>query len=481
MRAYFQKHFCLTQDQVNLVDGALDGLSQHSYWFFYHLLKSTLHQVRQHRGWIPISSTLIKTQLPEANIRQLEELGLIEIKNHDRYLKKMREYRISLDFLTAYINASPLISLTQNSVEEYLATRKINAFSKKTFSPFMKSQLYDTQRHPEPNLIIEAINSIDYSLYNQYNTLKHLTTLRNSYLKLKKEESPLFEHQFYDFLLDFQCFESILNQKPMPTTNEKLYSFKPAYKVQSTGRIEAIGGGLQNCSKKMKLAAFDGIDDLEIIDLSASHANILLNQMQMANIACSWLEDYLASPQSKYAYASSIGIRYSTWKRCFYAFLMGARLNPSMYSPANPLRGYLALDIQSKHIDEAYKHFIHIIQPLREPLNEWYKYLLDDYVPRYSTQVLGKTYIKNPAGKVKLLTTTTSKAQIAAFIIQGYETAFIHQLTILSKKYNYIPINNEHDGLYVLGHVSQQAIVEARAKTGLRFLQVNQKTLNSSA
>lgn len=473
-RAYIEKLFIVSKSQYDLVKSHAVGWDEHTYHFFCHLIKSTFSQVRQYRVWIPISSTLIKNHLWKADINAIKQQGLIQVKRYDRKRSLAKEYRLSQSFLLEYLAASPLQGLDEYSVKAYQGERKVNLFTGKITDAFQKSIFYDKSRHPEPKLIVNAIKAIKYSLYNQSAVLRHLQELQFEYKQLENIDEAMFEHKLFDFVLDLNCFESILNQGPVQSESPYLYSFVPAYKVQSTGRIQAIGGGLQSCSKRMKLAAYSGIEDLKIFDIAASHANIILSQMENANIKCKWLENYLSSSEEKYEYSKQIGIKYSTWKRCLYALLMGAPLSDN---PVSSIRDYLAMDVAYDEIEEAFQKFSAIVAPLREPVNEWYKYLLEDYVPRHIRHVVGKAYIRNPAGKVKEIKDTLNKGQIAAFLIQGYETAFIHYLTILSQDYHYMPINNEHDALYVIGHISQQAIAEAKAITGLRHLQVSEKVI----
>lgn len=476
-KAYIEKSFVVPKSQYDFVQQHTNGLAAHDYHFFCHLLKSTIIQVREHRGWVPISSVFIKHYLWNAKPAHLQKQGLILIKRHDQKRNIATKYKISPDFLQAYIESGPLGELSVEGIALYREAPKVNLFDGTKVNPFQKSILYDENRHSEPELIVNSIKAIKYSLYNQSSVLKHLNELETEYKWFKTINDHMYEHKMLDFILDLHCFESLLNQNPYPTTNRNIYSYLPAYRVQSTGRIQAIGGGLQSCSKRMKIAAYNEIPNLKIFDIAASHANIILSQMESAAIKCKWLQAYLSSPTKKYEYAEQIGINYSTWKRCLYALLMGAPVRENSENPISSIRAYIATDVASDKIEDTYQRFLTIIEPLRGPVNEWYQYLVEDYIPRNIKKVVGKCYLKNSAGKVKQLKGTWTKGQIAAFLIQGYETAFIHHLTILSHKYRYKPINNEHDALYVIGHISQQAITEAKNATGLKYLQVSEKAI----
>jgi hypothetical protein len=51
------------------------------------------------------------------------------------------------------------------------------------------------------------------------------------------------------------------------------------------------------------------------------------------------------------------------------------------------------------------------------------------------------------------------KRQLAAFVLQGREAAFILRLTALGPKYGFTPMGNEHDGLIVLGTIPLKAVM----------------------
>ncbi len=477
-KAYIQKEFFVSESQWHFFNAHTSSLNIHTRRFLCHLLKSTITQIRQYRIWIPISATLIKNHLWDADLKLLQERGFIEFKQHNRQFNRSREYRINKNFLCNYIKQNSLNRLNYKAIEVYQKEKKINLFDGSCRQASLKSILYDKSRHTEPKAIIESVRSIRYCLFNREAILNHLKELQGGYQNSEGIDGVNKEHHLFNYILDLYCFESILNQKPKQTIDKHIYKYVPAYKVQSTGRIQERGGGLQNCSKKMKIAAFNGIKNLEMFDITASHANIILSLMEDAGIRCLWLEDYLNLPDKKYEYAEKIGIRYSTWKRCLYALLMGASIREHAHNPENTMGKYLSLDINDpKLLESAYQSFLSLTNSLRLPLAKWYEYLMMEFVPTKTKKVGKKSYLKNAVGKTKLITNSTNKRQVAAFLIQGYETAFIHKLTTLSNKYLFDVISNEHDALYVIGHISQQAIKEAKAFTKLKYLKITRKTI----
>ena len=63
----------------------------------------------------------------------------------------------------------------------------------------------------------------------------------------------------------------------------------------------------------------------------------------------------------------------------------------------------------------------------------------------------------------------------AAFILQGQEAAFIHRLTVLGKDNGFVPVNNQHDGIVVIGEIPQSAIDQAASASKLRYATMDKK------
>ncbi|WP_427162627.1 hypothetical protein ACQFX9_14390 [Aliinostoc sp. HNIBRCY26] len=95
----------------------------------------------------------------------------------------------------------------------------------------------------------------------------------------------------------------------------------------------------------------------------------------------------------------------------------------------------------------------------------------------------GKRYVKNPTGKTLCITDLQKesewklKSTLAAFVLQGQEAAFIHELTLLSLQYDYQVISNEHDGLVTVGDIPDEAVQKAAEKSGLKYAKLDEKPL----
>ncbi len=76
--------------------------------------------------------------------------------------------------------------------------------------------------------------------------------------------------------------------------------------------------------------------------------------------------------------------------------------------------------------------------------------------------ILGDGSIKTLANRSQL------KRELAAFVLQGQEAAFIHHLTILSVEFDFVVVANEHDGLITIGDIPVAAMEKAGELSGLK-------------
>lgn len=68
-----------------------------------------------------------------------------------------------------------------------------------------------------------------------------------------------------------------------------------------------------------------------------------------------------------------------------------------------------------------------------------------------------------------------ARSKAMAWYLQGLEAAYVHALTILSEKYNYRVMANEHDGLITIGSIPEEAWKEARELSGARRAELTDK------
>src|SRR5690606_16862104 len=139
-------------------------------------------------------------------------------------------------------------------------------------------------------------------------------------------------------LNDHACFDAVLRQLPEGTGVEGVKRYRLAYGHQTSGRMSAIGGMLQSCTREMKDAAYGPIRDVIGIhnyDLKGAQPNLLIELFEEANahpkapeppLDASWMRRYVADPEAKASYAARVGVSIDTWKAGLCAVMMGGWL-----------------------------------------------------------------------------------------------------------------------------------------------------------
>lgn len=256
-------------------------------------------------------------------------------------------------------------------------------------------------------------------------------------------------------------------------TSGRVSYYTPSYGPQDTGRIGENGGGLQSCTKRMKAAAFDGIPNIYNYDLRSSHAYVLLQELKLAGIDGSWVEEHVG-PGVFEERAAHLGLSKGTYKKCFFSTLNGAsHVWKTGKEPPGAIQEVLLKEFEGEEAKAKFGVVVAELKPLKAIVDKWRKWLLSPKCPhRRTTQ--REDYILNAAGQWLHISDEELERKVNAHILQGQEAAYIHHLTILSKKYNFIPISNQHDGLITLGEVPEEAKQEAGRLSGFEqpFLEI---------
>jgi len=364
---------------------------------------------------------------------------------------------------------------------------------------------YDNNR---PKLIKQAIDSFQpcpfnpakiYILVNAMRkkfrrTVKYLKAIEKQHgnestayetaIKLKRKAQGIF-------LNDFRALKTILLQQPtLHPRYENVFEYQTSYSVQSSGRLTERNGGFQGASqwfKELFIAVSSKHLTLFNYDLKASQANILLNELKYCKLKSKWLADYLNGKKPKSYYPDKIGIDVATWKDCFYALIMGAEAENKGGDIYESIEAYSNYD--NKKTKERWQKFLDIMSELSDVVSKWRDYIYESNDRRYTYKHNGIKYWKNACGMrhkkygiiqkgnesalilssdiTKPITNKKTikkiKRSLAAFILQGQESCFIHNLTILCSK-NGIPVyKNEHDGL-ITGKKIPDSLIEKAAK-----------------
>lgn len=478
---YIQHHYKVLEDQYKYTLRYTDGFNDHTRRFVNHVVVSYIYRLNRRADTLltPISSELIRKVL--RNTCLADAVKLLTVKPHSYFGGRCKEYAPQDWYFEGFANIGADLS-----GREYLQAEKVNYFTGKRAKAAVKSLLYDGQRNERPVQIVQAIKAIANNgcPFNMGEIEQHLGVLkeaRDSSLKDHGRSSRQYEKENGRYINDLYCFRAVLDQNPVQTSVPGVYTYRPAYFVADTGRIQQVRGGLQSCSRRMKHAAYSGIEDLRNYDLKGSHLSSLILEFSDACIDQDWLTVYLNTKDAKHIYAERAGVSVGCWKQCVLALVMGARLPKSTSNREIKYSSIMKelLDEAENDLDKAdglRVRLSDVVAPFIKQLDKWHIHLLTEYINQSQESSRKGAYITNRTGMKLDLRNLILKgsgkhkavSKISAFLLQGWEAAFIHALTVLDAKYGYVAVANEHDGLVVIGDIPERAIREASMVSGFR-------------
>jgi hypothetical protein len=471
------KPYPVTRLQYDYIEELLGARSTKEKEFIKYVLVSSIQQMAEYQGTIPIyfKSIEAKWGSMKRHYPRLREAGLLEYREHQFTEHRSREYQIPFEILERFQDLA-------GSIEAYQNAELVNLYTGRAHRLPSRSQ-FSQNGHAEPTLVKNAMAAFRIGYLNVRAIESHLSRLQADYHCPSLTDIE-YQKRRLRYLNDKICFRAIWSQQIRYTYGESIAEYVPSYRGQKTGRIGAIGGGLQSCSRAMKKAAYSGIEGVRNYDLVAAQANILLEQLQTANIPCPWLEEYLANPQAKQAYAARVGIPVEVWKKCFYAIAMGGTL-PTTYerflSSHGSIREHLKETLaMSDDPEDLFQRFRQEVLLLASVIQKWSRYLQDVWAREHGRYSGSGLYIRNAVGKsydlnADGLNRHEQTTKLVAHILQGAEAAFIHNLTILGSQFGYTPIANEHDGLVVIGEIPQDAVDMAKRLSGISRCIIQEK------
>jgi len=485
--AYIQHHYKVVPEVYRYMLDHTEGMNADTRNFINHVTVSTIQRLNKRNSSlsIPVSSTLLKRELRRARIFDAEKL--LTIRPYSYHDGLCREFEVQSWYLDGFIATSARLMAL-----EYLQVEKVNLFSGKRARAVAKSVFYDDNRHAEAATIINAIKTIErnrcrFNLPAIEEHLSGMAEVREKALRDFGEDSQKYQSENGRYINDYCCSRAVLDQQPLRVGGSDIYEYTPAYSVASTGRIQHSGGGFQSCSRRMKQAAYSGISELRNYDLKGSQLAVLVQELIDAELDPTWLVDYLSASDGKYVYSAKAGMSVERWKQCVLALCMGARMPKSTsYGQArfNSVLGALLeeADNDLSRAERIRKRFADVVAPLLRELGRWHSYLIREFIQRNQQQSKRGTYIKNKVGKRLYLDDLSlkgearkAKSQMAAFLLQGQEAAFIHALTVLGPEYGFRPISNEHDGLVVIGEIAKAAERKAASQSGFENAELVEK------
>ncbi|MBF0290266.1 MAG: hypothetical protein HQM14_20825 [SAR324 cluster bacterium] len=492
--SYFQKSLKVSVPMYDFVEQLTVDLSDAQRLFLKHLLACTCYlcACASNSYFIPVPSKTIEKYARGCDTFELRDLGFILIKPDEP--GRCREYAVAYRIYDAFVRLSPF------SVKGVRTTKFVDLFTGKRTTATPRNQKFihsSTQEHPVriPKLIRTAMNFISPRPVN-IDAMASLLRYRKTQMDSVEPGRKEFLSLRGKYINDRTCYSTVLGQVSDDVDGLGFHRYTAAHRVQKGGRLSEIGGGLQSASREMKLASTLGIPNLFNYDLVSSQVNGLIQEFARFNLNTEWLEDYRDIPDSKREYAEFIGIDVATWKICLLATIMGSSVSRNVNSSV-----FRALTDYQRRVHKnsigltlRFYKLLGSIKPLKYVLDKWHGILIsgggggvsDSRAYTYANQ----KYLKNAAGmkalvgnilddgRVKpLVDKNKLKRELAAFVLQGQEAAFIHHLTVLSEEFGFVVVGNEHDGLITIGEIPVAAIVKAGELSGLENPSMKKKDL----
>lgn len=466
-KSYVINHYKVSKSIHDYVQGKLHGCSAAERRFFLHVLCSGLiargraAQKNNLTGWDDFAVSLphqtIRAHFPRGfSWRPLKAKGLIHASDyHDgscRYFQVtphlFDEIAEAMDRAVMAPDGTPAVNLFDGLA--YRVTCRVHGEDALPSSKLMRDAL-------------RVLHAVECPI--------NVDAVQDHLKRLEQEGNPLA------FQNDKLCAQSMFAGM---RRKDGVGFYTPSYSPQSSGRIGELGGGVQTCSKRMKEAAFSGLENVFNYDLRSSQGYVLLQELRLAGIDGTWLAAHLG-PGVFEKRAASFGLPKGVYKKCFFSTIMGASHvwtegeHPGAVQVA--LTEHCGDDIAVAR--ELFRRVVVQLAPLKLASKQWSQWLMGESCPhRHRTQ--RREYLENAAGMAFEIDRSRPphelKREAVAHMLQGQEAAFIHRLTTLSAKYGFVPVSNQHDGLVTLGAVPEEASAEAARLSGFVDAHLEQKS-----
>jgi hypothetical protein len=408
--------------------------------FVYYIFNSTFNS---HSFLKPVPYTYIKQYFRKANIYGLWNTGIIGSRRgigrlmRKSDLQKLQGSKKSIEYS---LRDDIRYKLYELRLEEQL--RETN------------HRKYDSNKNPEPSIILRSYESLKTGIADEAALKLFLNEIKQKINEgTDTRADRLLLHQIYNAL------SHLKRQK----YNQGDNSYISAYQTCRTGRIFQRKGGLQGAKREIKEIAYSNLHDVHNYDLKSSQPSILEEEMEKAGSKHEYISNYLGTKEAKEVFAEKIGVSPDCWKQVLYLVTFGGLLN---YHPSCDFYDVINENIKKTDRDTVISRFKKELRPLQEEYCAYWNHLYDTHFTRNTS---GKV-IKNACGKPFIYDQSWKdlkiKRKLTAHILQGIESSFIHNLTILSSKYNFQVLSNEHDGLITKGEIPDVAIEEAKKITG---------------
>lgn len=469
-KSYIVSNYKVSKSTYRFVHGKLKDVSPEHRRFFLHVLCSHLLDLARERYEILSGWDTLGINLPSVTIKAEFERGFSWHPLRDQGLIEASDYH---DGECRYFQVTPplfheILTHVQQQIASPDGSPAVNLFSGMAYD--ITHAVSGEGARPSSKLMRDALR-----ILHVVDCPINVEAIQQHLIRLEAEGKPLALQN--DKLCAQTLFAGMKSQRDL-----RLYT--PSYSPQSSGRIGELGGGVQSCSRAMKDAAFTGIENVHNYDLRSSQGYVLLQELRLAGIDDSWLAAHLG-PGAFEQRADQLDLPKKLYKKCFFSTIMGAThiwLDEEHVKHVGAIQeGMLAHFDTRRAAHQKFGEVVAQLHPLQQVVRQWSEWLLNDPACLHRKKTQRREYLENAAGQKYLIDRARAekdlKGEGAAHMLQGQEAAYIHQLTLLSKDYGFLPASNQHDGLITLGFVPDEAKGMAAQRSGFQHAFLEEKAL----
>jgi len=457
-----------TRDQYKNTFAALRKQVTHDqYWFLAHV-KEAMPLSREVGKAVPIPANAIRKYMPNlyesGGLQELIDLGYIE-----------RDYFSPEEHKCYYYSPGPkFLEMLQREEQYRLIEQQIVRMSDGKLACSYKHDPRDKQGKQISELNREALKTLKKNIINLDALEKGMRKLeqqaRNEKHYRRRKRIQLRAMTIAQYL------KSMLRQYHRPHYDslalwkQHFVWYAVAYKGSNTGRMFEQGGSIQSLPKAFKNLAYYGLGGVSNYDVRSCHLAIISQLCREQGKVLHWTEEYVNNKRAKYDHAANAGIPVDIWKQGIISLFYGATLGK--HSEAGVYRwmwNYMHEedeDTSPERVGEYYDRFVQCAMPYIVESKSWLEMVKTKLIKVHQVFSNGKKCLRNACGTVQPVTLFKNTKEVAAFICQGLESAFINHLMILSKDYAYTIRSLEHDGLVVDGSIPEKAVAKARELSG---------------
>lgn|GEM_PF-2410030 len=429
--------------------------------FLRHVICSC-HKALSDEGWVPVSYKLIRRLPGHPSAKALHEplvqKGILEVRPGAEASRRSNMYRLSPSYR---------VDLSDH-VGEWNGTDSIRAERKR---PDRLDSRMDRNGHSCPTLIKNAIESIGPNLID-------IDGIRAWVQHQIDNKEYLSRRDLERLCYDLNCIRSIHRQKPT-RVDSGFYSYRPAYTISSTGRVFERAHGIQSITRPAKHAAYSRPISAGLVqnyDLSRAHFCIASEYASKHGLMCPTISRF-ADPNTDYrrTVSDNTGLPLDSCKKILLSVQYGKGVYPHFSNLSEETKEVLlAATVDRMEAKEVWSKLYPILENLKHDSKTLCRFLKSQIKRAGKSSRYGKS-MKNDAGMSICVTPQTTRGELLAHFFQGTETRFIHELTLLSRDFNYRVLANEHDGLITEGLIPQSAIDHAIEVTGYSTLDLRIK------